>query len=149
MIALSAFGTVTGDLSGWQAERRSRVSVALNQPPGCDVPVAAVQSVAQTSALHRRNLIADLHEAKGVGDNLHLGAVTAFLDLRRTNASSVFGLTTSMDPPSVALRFDEPSGCTAKLYGVNGLELASPTCASWNQLERWLRAVDGLRQAAR
>jgi hypothetical protein len=26
--------------------------------------------------------------------------------------------------------------------------LASPTCASWNQLRGWLRAVDGLRCAA-
>jgi hypothetical protein len=26
--------------------------------------------------------------------------------------------------------------------------LASPTCGSWNQLGRWLRAVEGLRRAA-
>ena len=34
------------------------------------------------------------------------------------------------------------------LDGALPVMVASPACASWNQLERWLRAVDGLRQAA-
>jgi hypothetical protein len=32
--------------------------------------------------------------------------------------------------------------------GANRKGLASPICASWNQLDGWLRAVDGLRRAA-
>jgi len=31
---------------------------------------------------------------------------------------------------------------------VNGKRLASPVCASWNQLNLWIRAMDGLRRAA-
>lgn len=28
------------------------------------------------------------------------------------------------------------------------MEVASPICASWNQMAGWLRAVEGLRRAA-
>ncbi len=39
-------------------------------------------------------------------------------------------------------------GSLRGMLGILSTCLASPICASWNQLDGWLRAVDGLRHAA-
>ena len=46
-----------------------------------------------------------------------------------------------------AIRFEGRLEASAIFSGVV-TNLASPVCASWNQLHGWLRAVDGLRRAA-
>jgi hypothetical protein len=39
-------------------------------------------------------------------------------------------------------------GSKFQSVGMNGLEVVSRTFASWNQLDRWLRQVEGLRRVA-
>ena len=47
-----------------------------------------------------------------------------------------------------AIRFDGRWGLEAVFGGELVTNLASPISASWNQLDRWLRQVEGLRRAA-
>lgn len=45
-------------------------------------------------------------------------------------------------------RFDSSLRCRFRSFGINELEVASRIFGSWNQMEGWLRQVDGLRHAA-
>ena len=62
------------------------LGLELDYTSGCDVLVAALESVPETSARHCHDFVTDLHKAKGISDDLLLGAAVPLLDLT-TNQS--------------------------------------------------------------
>jgi len=62
------------------------LGLELEYTSGCDVLVAALESVPETSARHCHDFVTDLHKAKGIGDDLLLGAV-----VRRPTRVAVVG----------------------------------------------------------
>jgi hypothetical protein len=65
-----------------RASISSLVSSSINTP-GCDVFIAPFKRIPEPLALHRYDLVTELHEAQGVSDDLGLRRVVAFLDLAR------------------------------------------------------------------
>jgi hypothetical protein len=63
-----AISVRTSRFTGLQTGVDLVLGLEFNHPPGCDVLVAAVQSVFEALTLHRGDLVANLHEAKGIGN---------------------------------------------------------------------------------
>jgi hypothetical protein len=61
----------------------------LNHPPGREILVAAVESVPEAPTLHRGDLVAGLHEAQGVGDDVGFSRVAILLDLAPDECLSI------------------------------------------------------------
>lgn len=96
----------------------------------------------QRDRLREELTFAQIDHHAGATDELDVQGILAFAE-RILPRASVLRVQASLDykQPAPLFNYLAPSESADE-------RVVSPICASWNQLEGWLRAVDGLRRAA-